>query len=258
MTQSWKSRGVTVALACGVSAAALGAPAGAGEVRVEGHAVFFKAKLGEVNTVVVTHIAAGFDSPNPDVVRITDSATDPVAIPPCVKNGADTVVCEVQQPSFVSLDLGNKDDTASQTAVASPQSLPMKIFGGLGNDTLNGGFGADTIDGGPGVDTINGDDGDDVITGGAENDIIQGGRGADTIDGQLGNDTIDGGPGDDVIHGSAGDDTITGGAGSDKLFGDAGGDTLRSRDGEVDTVDCGIGNDTVDRDSNDSTKQCRR
>ena len=260
MPRVWKARGGKVALVCGVLVTVLCVPAGAAEVHREGNGMFFKAKVGEANTVVVTLVSpgGGVDGPNVDTIRITDSSNPVTAAPPCVRNGDHTVVCEVPHPSFVSLDLGNESDTASQTDVSSGSSLPMKIFGGLGGDTLTGGFAADTIDGGPGVDIIDGNDGNDVITGGAENDQIQGGRGNDTIDGQLGDDTIDGGLGNDVIHGSTGGDTLTGGKGSDKLFGDAGGDTFHSRDDEKDDIDCGIGNDTVDRDSIDTIKHCRR
>ena len=250
-------RGTGIGVLCGILAAALCAPAAAGEVSLQGQAVFFKAKIGEVNTIVVTHQVTG-EPGDPSTVAVKDSTAPIVAISPCTKNGNDTVVCTVQTPSFVSLDLGNKNDRASQTVVSSDQSLPMQISGGLGNDTLSGGFKADTIDGGPDSDVIDGDDGNDILKGGAGNDQIRGGRDADNIDGELGDDPVlDGGAGNDVIHGGPGNDRLTGGAGSDQLFGDPGNDTLSSRDGETDALDCGIGNDTVDRDSGDSTKRCR-
>jgi hypothetical protein len=245
----------------GVLAVVIAGPAAAAEVRVEGQAVFYKAKVGEVNTVVVTHRVGSGDpgSPGASTIEIKDSTAPISGFGACHANGPDAVVCQVQQPSFVSLDLGNKDDKASQTVVSSGQSLPMRISGGLGNDTLSGGFNGDTIDGGPGTDVIDGDDGDDVLKGGADNDQIRGGRGKDNIDGELGDDKVlDGGTDNDVIHGGSGDDVLTGGPGSDQLFGDAGKDTLNSRDGETDALDCGIGNDTVDRDSSDTTKQCNR
>ena len=183
-----------VGILCGVLAAVLGGPAGAGEVRVQGTVVFFKASIGEVNTIVVTHTVSG-EPGDPSTVAVKDSTAPIVAISPCTRNG-DTVVCVVQGPTLVSLDLNNKNDRASQTAVSTGFSLRMQISGGLGDDTLSGGFNGDTIDGGPG---------------------------------------------------------------SDQLFGDAGNDTLRSRDGETDALDCGIGNDNVDRDTADSTtRDCRR
>jgi Ca2+-binding RTX toxin-like protein len=243
-----------IGILCGVLAAVLAGPAGAGKVRVQGQAVLFEANAGEVNTVVVTHIPGNDES----TIEIGDSTAPLLAVPPCSKNGPDAVVCTVQQPSFVSLDLGNKDDKASQTFTSTGLSLRMRIFGGLGNDTLSGGFNEDAIDGGPGTDVIEGDDGDDVLTGGSGNDRLRGGRGNDTIDGQLGDDPeLRGDAGSDVIHGGPGGDTLIGGAGSDELFGDIGNDSLNGRDGETDALDCGTGNDTVDRDASDTTKRCR-
>jgi Ca2+-binding RTX toxin-like protein len=247
MNNVWKSRAVKVALLCGVPVALCG-PAGAGEVRVQGTAVFFTAKAGEVNTVFVRHID--------DDVQVTDSTTRLFPVAPCAFVNEHEVSCTVENVSFISLDLGNGNDKVSQAEVSSTQSIPMKIFGGLGNDILSGSFQQDTIDGGPGTDVIDGSDGDDVITGGAGDDQILGGRGNDIIDGQVGDDTIDGGIGDDVIHGAVGADRITGGPGVDKLFGDAGKDILNSRDGAIDALDCGTGKDTIDRDPNDTVKHC--
>jgi len=244
-----KSQGVTVLFLGGVLAAALCGSAGAAEVRVQGNALFFTAKAGEVNTVLIRHIA--------DVIQVTDSTTTrlfPVA--PCTFVNEHEVSCTVENVSFISLDLGNGNDKVSQAEPNNGSAIPMKILGGLGNDVLIGGFAQDTIDGGPGTDVIDGGDGDDVLTGGAGDDQIQGGRGKDTIDGQVGDDTIDGGIGDDVIHGAIGADRITGGTGVDKLFGDAGKDILNSRDGAIDALDCGTGKDTIDRDPNDTLAHC--
>jgi Ca2+-binding RTX toxin-like protein len=257
MTDLWQSQAVKAMSLCCALLASLAAPAGAADVSIAGHELVYKAKVGEVNQVVVTLVApGGVDGPDHDTIRITDPAANLFAVPPCVRSNSHTVTCDVPRPASVSLDLGNKNDTARQTDVSTGLSLPMKIFGGLGDDTLTGGFADDTIDGGPGADTIDGSDGNDTLTGGAEIDHISGGRGNDTIDGQLGDDTIDGGPGNDVIHGGAGFDTITGGAGSDQLFGDAGKGVLRSRDGEVDALDCGAGNETLDRDPADTVQHC--
>lgn len=247
MDNSMKSRAVKVALLCGGLAALCG-PAGAAEVRVQGTAVFFTAKVGEVNTVLVRHID--------DDVQVTDSTANVLAFAPCTRINEHEASCRVENVTSISLDLGNLNDKVSQTDTSTGLSIPMKIFGGLGNDILTGSFQQDTIDGGPGTDVIDGSDGDDIITGGAGDDQIQGGRDSDTIDGQVGDDTIDGGIGDDVIHGSVGADRITGGSGVDKLFGDAGKDILNSRDGAIDTLDCGTGKDTIDSDPNDILKHC--
>ena len=94
---------------------------------------------------------------------------------------------------------------------------------------------------------------------------IRGAGGNDTLRGSDGAETLDGGPGNDDIDGGMGDDTITGGPGRDNIAGDRrggdcgpvwcklpfGNDTIDARDGEVDSVSCGFGEDTVSADAND-------
>ena len=79
-------------------------------------------------------------------------------------------------------------------------------------------------------------------------------------------DTVDGGPGADTIGGGYGDDTIIGGPGRDIINADVSGtschwiqcrmpygnDTVEARDGEADSITCGIGTDVVDADPVDT------
>jgi len=62
-------------------------------------------------------------------------------------------------------------------------SLPVSIYGGLGNDTLTGGAGNDKIYGQGGTDIVNGNGGDDTIVsiGDATNDKATGGDGNDSF-----------------------------------------------------------------------------
>ncbi len=76
---------------------------------------------------------------------------------------------------------------------------------------------------------------------------------------------MDGGAGDDLVEGGFGDDKLTGGPGRDTVNGDrksrcneyhcdyfgAGNDTIEVRDGEVDSVTCGVGTDRVVADTID-------
>lgn len=95
--------------------------------------------------------------------------------------------------------------------------------------------------------------------------------GDDRITSGNGRQTIDAGPGTDYIEGGFGNDTITGGPGRDTIAGDFtgsqcgvfqsctiphGDDTINTRDGEADTVDCGVGNDTVVADAVDNLSNC--
>ena len=100
------------------------------------------------------------------------------------------------------------------------------------------------------------------IVGSAE---LDGNGGNDVLRGADGPDKLDGGAGDDDVDGGFGDDTIVGGPGRDHISGDrAGGDcgplwckypygndTIYAQDGEVDSIVCGFGTDTVYADAID-------
>lgn len=116
--------------------------------------------------------------------------------------------------------------------------------------------------------TFTGDAGDNEFT------APEVGR-ASTLLGLAGNDTliagdahgdaVDGGAGDDLVEGGFGDDKLTGGPGRDIVNGDRksrcneyhcdyaglGNDTIDVRDGEVDSVTCGVGTDRVIADADD-------
>jgi hypothetical protein len=94
---------------------------------------------------------------------------------------------------------------------------------------------------------------------------ISGGNGDDDLSGADGMEKIDGGAGNDHLVGGFNDDVITGGPGRDQIIGDLptgdcgplwckypfGNDTIYAQDGEVDTISCGWGTDTVYADAAD-------
>ena len=89
-----------------------------------------------------------------------------------------------------------------------------------------------------------------TMRGNGGNDILKTGDGADSIDGGAGDDELDGGFGDDTIVGGPGRDRIS----ADTAGGDCGpmwckypygNDQIDARDGEVDSIVCGFGTDTV-------------
>jgi hypothetical protein len=94
---------------------------------------------------------------------------------------------------------------------------------------------------------------------------LKGGAGDDSLDASDGADDLDGGTGNDVVDGGFGDDHIVGGPGADQLHGDTpegecgvvycklpfGNDTIEARDGERDSIDCGVGEDKVIADAVD-------
>ena len=94
------------------------------------------------------------------------------------------------------------------------------------------------------------------IIGTARNDYVPGGGGDDFLSGLGGHDTLMGGKGDDRIMGGAGNDYIDAGAGIDNVDAGDGSDTVLVADGEIDTVECGEGNDRVIADSSDRLSGC--
>ena len=99
-----------------------------------------------------------------------------------------------------------------------------------------------------------------TMRGNGGNDILKTGDGADTIDGGVGDDEIDGGFGDDTIVGGPGRDRIS----ADTAGGDCGplwcklpygNDSIDARDGEIDSIACGFGTDTVLADSHRRRQQ---
>ncbi|HWI73042.1 MAG TPA: calcium-binding protein [Baekduia sp.] len=94
------------------------------------------------------------------------------------------------------------------------------------------------------------------LIGNGGDDDLNGADGAEKLDGGTGNDHLDGGFGDDVITGGPGQDKISG----DLAGGDCGplwckypygNDTIYAQDGEVDSILCGFGEDTVYADASD-------
>ena len=76
------------------------------------------------------------------------------------------------------------------------------------------------------------------------------------LDGGTGNDTVTGGPYNDNVKGSDGNDVLDGRFGWDWIYGGAGDDRIEARDGLLDIVDCGAGDDRANADSFDSLKDC--
>ena len=108
------------------------------------------------------------------------------------------------------------------------------IFGASGNDTLHGMEGNDHLDGGRGRDSLSGNAGNDRLYGGLDIDTLNGGDGNDTLVGGYGDDVLGGygigpaadEPGDDLLSGGYGNDFLLGGEGTDRIFGGPGHDSF--------------------------------
>ena len=117
---------------------------------------------------------------------------------------------------------------------------------------------------------------DDFFVRAAFNDsapsTVDGGGGPDKLVGHDHEETIAGGPGDDVIEGGLNDDTLSGGPGQDRILGDSsqdtcnflacrypfGNDVIDARDGERDSIDCGVGEDRATVDAIDVVANCEQ
>jgi hypothetical protein len=128
-----------------------------------------------------------------------------------VLNGAGQVI---YTPTAVYQGIGGftytlSDGTVTATAKAFIDVNVAWVYGTQNADVLNG---AASL-----PNRIDGRDGNDSITGGSLNDELLGGLGNDMINGAAGNDTLNGGDGDDVITAGTGNDTVVGGLGADTL-----------------------------------------
>ena len=100
---------------------------------------------------------------------------------------------------------------------------------------------------------------------------VEGRGGADVLLAGVGRQTLDGGDGDDQLEGGFGDDVLTGGPGRDVIAADFtgsqcgwlqsctvphGNDVVHARDGEADTIDCGVGTDKAIVDRIDTVSEC--
>ncbi|MHC4880029.1 MAG: SdrD B-like domain-containing protein, partial [Planctomycetota bacterium] len=144
-----------------------------------------------------------------------------------------------------SIELFNISGSAGDDELDfSVASVPVRIDGGAGNDTIRGGDAADNLLGGDDDDVIAGGAGPDLIEAGDGDDLVNGGAGVDTINGRDGNDSLSGGIHTDYIFGHIGNDVIVGHDGSDRLFGGGGNDIVLGRQGK-DKVYGNNGRDTI-------------
>lgn len=144
-------------------------------------------------------------------------------------------------------------------AVAS-EGRPLEIYtiGLDGAAPVRMTYGGCTIVGTDGADTLAGRAGDDVVCAFGGDDAIDGGSGDDRILGGSGDDRIVGGTGHDAIFGEDGADLLDGGPGRDSIHGGSGGDAVGARDGEIDFVTGGVGEDRAVLDPRDCVLEVER
>jgi hypothetical protein len=265
---------------CGAS------PASAGSVAVDTFRdrLVFTAASGERNGLTVTGTAGTY--------TLEDSGAPIAAGRGCTQLASNRVLCApVPGGPIQSLAVaaGDTDDS-----FASSAALRAWVDGGAGADTLRGGAASDQLLGGDGDDLLDGGFGPDIMSGGNGRDRadysartapvfvsldslwgdgqlgewdnvsssvedLTGGSAGDRLTGGSSPNQLAGGAGADRLTGGDGNDLLEGGPGIDALAAGSGDDGLSARDGEVDDVACGAGQDTTDVDAGDKlAEDCER
>ncbi len=146
------------------------------------------------------------DSPN-DVISVAVSPLDSSVLEATV-NGRVASTRSIAGLSLIRIDAGAGDDTVTVT-LPEGVTIPTRIAGGRGNDTITSSRGNDYITGGAG---------DDTIDGGAGNDKLFGNGGADTLRAGQGSNRLSGGSQRDLLFGTRGVDRFVS-AKSDRVIG---------------------------------------
>jgi RTX calcium-binding nonapeptide repeat (4 copies) len=241
-------------VATGVWVVALGSgPALAGVVRLEGNVLDYASNPGEREQDLAIHLRQG-------AVRVTRAGELSLG-PGCDyadQEGDDVVRCPIAPGSprprlrvhlgdgsdhFRSSGFGGVVDGGGGEDDIWTGGLPMRVFGGSGNDTLHG---VGRLYGGPGDDAMDAEY--------ADRTMLVGGGGNDELLGNRGPNRLLGGRGDDHHEGEGGPDVLDGGLGDDTMWAGGGDDLVRARDGIYEELECGGGDDTVVLDDRDFYK----
>jgi hypothetical protein len=158
---------------------------------------------------------------------------------------------------------GDAGDDRFQLAASGNQDV---VNGGPDNDSFEFPRGPDDLRGGDGVDKVEFSVTapatvsvtlDDQLNDGASNDFKSNVRSdIENVAGGDENDSFTGSAAANVLSGGNGDDSLAGGAGQDTLDGGGGNDQIEAKDGQRDTIDCGLGVDHATVDVVDTTTGC--
>ena len=214
---------------------------GAGDDVLQGHAGDDVLRGGDGNDTLEPDT---YDDPGADVVDggpgidLADDWVDPER--------------DYNPPVSITMDgVANDGRPGEADNVVNVENIKSTVVGTFsGGDEANR-FEVWNVD--EGSSTLTGNGGDDVLTGNNAVETIDGGPGNDRLEGGYNNDTIVGGPGRDTIYGD--DTSAQCGYWAYCTF-PFGNDTIDARDGEVDVIDCGVGEDTAYVDAIDVVAGC--
>ena len=140
------------------------------------------------------------DPANPaDEIIIQRSADDPARIEARV-NGEVVDSRLADEIAGIDVFAGNGDDMVRVKPGGTPLGVPIRLYGGNGDDALIGG---------PDDEVLFGGDGNDLLMGYGGDDPLHGGNGEDLLDGGDGIDTLHGGRGVDWLFGPADVDAVS-------------------------------------------------
>jgi Ca2+-binding RTX toxin-like protein len=189
--------------------------------------LWFEAGAGSVNDVEVRTTAQGYELEDLNGTVVLN----PTGAHGCVQADSRTVACPNIPNLRARADLADGNDIFGSFGSA----LPVRVYGGDGNDLIHAGWSNDYVEGGAGADALYGESGDDHLDGGGGDDLLSGMAGDDLLVGAWGADNLYGLAGDDQLYGNDAEDTLQGGAGDDYLDGGW----------RQDTVEGNVGNDTL-------------
>lgn len=111
-------------------------------------------------------------TPGEDDIRLNDVRRSPDSVEVRIKNGGPWSRQTYENISRIDVYAGDGDDDISGD---KRLTIPLRLFGGAGNDKLRGSAASDFLSGGAGEDRLLGQDGDDVLIGGLGIDRLDGG-----------------------------------------------------------------------------------
>ncbi|QDT02164.1 Bifunctional hemolysin/adenylate cyclase precursor [Rubripirellula lacrimiformis] len=113
-----------------------------------------------------------------DDIRLDDVRNQPHSVEVRLGSGRNSLRTIYQDISRIDIFGGDGDDHLTSDRRLT---IPLRIFGGAGNDKLRGGAAGDFLDAGSGDDSVYGHGGDDVLIGGLGADRLHGGSGDDLM-----------------------------------------------------------------------------
>lgn len=207
-------------------------PALAATVRIdEGKGVLvYRAAPGERNDLRIARSGTVWVSDSDSVRMHAGRGCDPV----------DRITVQCDPAVRAVIRLGNENDRA-------------RLFGYFDSALVEGGRGDDRLIGGRERDELRGGDGTDLLIGGRGVDrLMADWQGVDNVT----EDRLRGGPGSDMLVGSAGPNLIQPGPGVNQVYSGRGRDIVLTRDGSVEQIHCGAGEDSAVTDGFDFPLAC--